>query len=417
MLKKPRGTEDIFGQKAQDFFALEMIIRNIMELYNINEVRTPIFESYDLFSRSAGEGSDIVNKEMFVFQDRKGRSLALRPENTAGVARSVIENKLYLEENLPLKQFYFGPMFRYERPQAGRQRQFNQFGVEFFGAKSTSLDCELIISAVEILNSLGLKDYVIKANYLISGENKDKYIKVLKDTFINMDLCDDCKIRIERNTLRVLDCKVDQAKFNKIPNMDEYLSETERDYFNEYQSILKRMDLTIQMDNKLVRGLDYYTGIVFEIISKDDRQGSQSTLLAGGRYDFLVEELGGPQLSGAGYALGIERILIALQNANISISELPQLDAYCIPLSKNAEIFTNSLLFMLRKAGLKADTSFVTRSLKSNFKKAESLKTKNIIIIGDKELKENHVIIKNQITLKEEKVKFEKILDFLIEEN
>ncbi|AXK51126.1 histidine--tRNA ligase [Spiroplasma alleghenense] len=416
MLKKPRGTEDIFGKKAQDFFALEMIIRNVMELYNINEVRTPIFESYDLFSRSAGESSDIVNKEMFVFQDRKNRSLALRPENTAGVVRSVIENKLYLEENLPLKQFYFGPMFRYERPQAGRQRQFTQFGVEIFGGKSPSLDAELITSGIEILSNIGLQDFSVKINYLISGENKSKYIKVLKDSLAKMKLCEDCLNRIEKNTLRVLDCKVDQEKFDNIPSMSDFLSPEDDQYFKEYLSILKRMDFSLEIDAKLVRGLDYYTGIVFEIVSNDERQGSQSTLLAGGRYDNLVEELGGPQISGAGFALGIERILIALENAEISISQPTELDVYCIPLSKQAELFTSSLLFMLRKAGLKSDTSFVNRSLKSNFKKAESLKSKNILLIGDKELKENYVIIKNQTTMKEEKVKFEKILNFLIEE-
>ncbi|AHI53857.1 histidyl-tRNA synthetase [Spiroplasma sabaudiense Ar-1343] len=415
MIKKPRGTEDIIGQKSRDFFALEMIIRNLMELYNIGEIKTPIFESSDLFARTAGEDTDIVSKEMFIFLDRKNRSLALRPENTAGVVRSLIENKNYLDENLPLKQFYFGPMFRYERPQAGRQRQFTQFGVEVFGQKSVSLDAEILLCAVDILNNIGLKNYIIKTNYLVFGTNKEEYLKVLKLHLKALKLCEDCQIRQKNNPLRVLDCKVDQSNFGDIPNMQDFLSEDEKKYFQDYTNILNKLGVSTIVDNHLVRGLDYYTGIVFEVISNDEKQGSQSTLLAGGRYDNLVSELGGPELSGAGFGMGIERILIALDNLEIKISEPSILDVFCIPLSESAEIFTNSLLLMLRKAGFTADTSYIKRSLKSNFKKAESFKANNIILIGDKELKENNVVIKNQKTMKETKVSFDKILEFLEE--
>lgn len=406
MIQKPRGTEDLFEQKAREFFSLEMIIRNLVDLYNYNEIKTPIFESTEVFKRGVGEETDIVAKEMFSFQDRKNRDLTLRPEGTAPTVRAILENKLYINEKLPLKLFYFGSMFRYERPQAGRQRQFNQFGVEVFGPKTAEIDSEIICLAVSILNTIGLEDHQVHLNYLVSGATREKYILDLKNQLKTFSLCDDCTKRLETNPLRVLDCKIDAKKFNDVIDMKSYLADEDMQHFNNLKSLLTNVGIKFVEDKLLVRGLDYYTGFVFEI-----KDANKATLLGGGRYDNLVHELGNVDLPAAGFAIGMERLVLALEVAQISLTEPIALDAYVIGLSDKAKHFANILLLMLRSEGLKVDFDFMNRSLKSAFKQSEKLNAKNIIIIGDNELKENVVVIKNQITNQEHKVKIEEIVN------
>ncbi len=410
MIQKPRGTEDLFNEKVREFFALELIIRNLVDLYNYQEIRTPIFESLELFKRSVGEQTDIVSKEMYVFNDKKNRELALKPEGTAPTVRSIIENKLYINENLPLKLFYFGSMFRYERPQSGRQRQFNQFGVEVFGKKTPELDAEILCLAVSILRTVGIEEFQVNLNYLITGEKRETYIAYLKETLSGLDLCQDCQKRIELNPLRVLDCKIDAPKFKDLKDMKEYLSDGEKEYYQQLKKNLNNLGITYQENGMLVRGLDYYTGFVFEVI--DD---TGSTLIGGGRYDNLVQELGNVELQAAGFGMGIERIINKLETLGISLAEEQSVDCYIIALCEKAKQFSSILLLMMRSAGIKSEFNYQERNLKSAFKFSEKLKAKNIIIIGENELKNNVVVIKNQITKKEITVPFDKIIETIRE--
>lgn len=404
-MQKPRGTEDLFELKARDFFALEMIIRHVVDLYNYKEIRTPIFEMAELFKKSAGVNTDVVAKEMYIFNDKKNREFALRPEGTAPVVRAVLENKLYIEEKLPLKLFYFGQMFRYERPQNGRKRQFYQFGVELIGPDSIEADTEILCLAVNVLNSLGLQNYKVYINYLVIKEAREKYILDLKKQLSNLKLCDDCNLRIISNPLRILDCKIDQHKFNDLINMKEYLTNEQKQYYLNLIKSLNNLEIKVIEDNLLVRGLDYYTGFVFEI--KDE---NGITLVGGGRYNNLVGELGGNNLPACGFAFGVERLITALENKKISISQLAYLDAYILAISERAKTFSSILLLMLRSAGFRTDYNFMNKNIKSAFKYSEKLNAKNIIIIGDKELNEGIVIIKEQDKKNEIKVKFEEIV-------
>lgn len=413
MIQKPRGTEDIILNNAKETFALKMIIRNVMDLYNFDEIETPIFESLELFKRGVGEDTDVVSKEMFTFNDKKNREFALRPEGTAATVRAVIENKMYIPENLPLKLFYIGQMFRYERPQAGRQRQFNQLGIEVFGSKTPEIDAEVITVGYNLLSNIGLENTVCHINYLVSNNERVKYIADLKSYLSKKTLCDDCVKRVQNNPLRVLDCKIDSSKFDDVIDMKDYLSKDDLKHFEDIIKILEQVNIKVVVDKMLVRGLDYYTGFVFEIKSTDERQGSQSTLLGGGRYDELVKQLGGPDLPAAGFGLGIERIMIALQNAELTLANEKKLDVYIVALSEKAKKLSSLLLMMIRNSGMVADTDYMNRSFKSVFKQVEKFNTKNVIIIGDNELKENVVVIKNQQTKSEEKVSLDKIIEHL----
>ncbi len=384
--------------------------------YNYHEIRTPIFEAKDLFVRAVGNETDIVTKEMFELLDKKEREFVLRPEATAPVIRSILEEKLYGKYELPLKLFYFGSMFRYERPQHGRLRQFNQFGVEVVGVKNYLLDVELILLGYNLLKALGLSNLTLKLNYLAVGTERSKYITVLKTFLKTQDLCADCAIRVEKNPLRVLDCKIDNKKFDQAPKIYDYLTESDKTEFNNLQNILTKLAIPFVLDHKLVRGLDYYTSLVFEVVV--NKQERELTLLGGGRYDQLVSSFE-PSLDypAVGFALGLERLLLTLAENEIKLADEPYLDVYLICLSDHARYFVSSLLLLLRGSGFRADCDYLSRSVKAQFKSLERLKARNAIIIGDEELKKNVVKIKNQITGKEQEVKFEKIITFLSEEN
>ncbi|WHQ36586.1 histidine--tRNA ligase [Spiroplasma sp. SV19] len=415
-IQKPRGTEDIYYEKASELSALELILRDIVMQYNYHEIRTPVFEAKDLFVRAVGTETDIVTKEMFELLDKKERQFVLRPEATAPVIRSILEDKLYGKYELPLKLFYLGSMFRYERPQHGRLRQFNQFGVEVVGVKNYLLDVEVILLGYNLLKALGLPNIMLKLNYLTVGSERTKYIEILKTFLKTQDLCSDCIIRVEKNPLRVLDCKIDSKKFNQAPKIYDYLSESDQTEFNNLQNILTKLAIPFVLDHKLVRGLDYYTSLVFEIVV--DKQDHELTLLGGGRYDQLVNSFE-PSLDypAVGFALGLERLLLTLAENQISLADEPYLDAYLICLSDHARYFATSLLLLLRGSGFRVDCDYLSRSVKAQFKSLERLKAKNAIIIGDEELKKNVVKIKNQTTGKEQEVKFEKIITFLSKEN
>ncbi|WP_342256228.1 histidine--tRNA ligase [Spiroplasma endosymbiont of Poecilobothrus nobilitatus] len=414
-MQKPRGTEELYYEKASELSVLELMLRSLAIQYNYHEIRTPIFEAKDLFVRLVGAETDIVSKEMFELLDKKERAFVLRPEGTAPVIRSIIEDKLYGKYELPLKLFYLGNMFRYERPQHGRLRQFNQFGVEAVGAKNYLLDVEVILIGYNLLKTLVLTNLTLKLNYLTIGEARTKYLGVLTDFFQEQTLCADCQIRVQKNPLRVLDCKIDHDKFGNAPKIYDYLTPAENEEFVAIQNLLTKLGIPFTLDAQLVRGLDYYTGVVFEIVFEE--QERELTLLGGGRYDQLVHTFE-PSLDypAVGFALGLERLLLTLAANDIVLADEPYLDAYLICLSDHARHFAASLLLLLRASGFRADCDYLTRSVKAQFKSLERLKAKNAIIIGDEELKKNVVKIKNQQTGKEQEVKFDKIITVLSKE-
>ena len=319
--KAPRGTHDIYGQMALALEELDKISRNVFRKHNFKEIKTPMFEDVSLFTRSIGEATDIVEKEMYVFEDRKGRKLALRPEGTASLVRAYIEHRLDMEEPIG-KFFYCGDMFRYERPQAGRYREFLQMGAEYLGNPNPNADVEIILLAKEILSTLNINDVVIHINSLGCANCRPIFRQKLVDYFSSIqDLCEDCKRRLEKNPLRLLDCKIDSQKFQNIPTMQECLCDDCKNHFEQVQSLLKSVDCKYVVDDKLVSGLDYYTRTVFEV--RSNAVGSQDAICAGGRYDNLVKELGGQQIPSVGFALGSERVLMAAQNTGF-FDKLPK---------------------------------------------------------------------------------------------
>ena len=418
MLQKPKGTYDIYGDKAIEVLYLKKLIEALMDKYNASYFETPIFESSELFHRGVGETTDIVSKETYDFKDRGDRNLTLRPEGTAGIVRSFIENKLYAD-SLPLKAWYFGPMFRYERPQAGRYREFYQFGFEAFGSNDPMMDAEVIGIIVNLFNILGLKGIKVNINTLGDKESRENYRKALLDYFkpyLN-DLCEDCKKRYEKNPLRILDCKVDRENeiMKNAPKMVDYLNEESKNHFEKVKKYLDALNIDYTINSNIVRGLDYYTHTVFEVEADIKGFGSQNVLAAGGRYDHLVEFIGGPSVPGVGFALGLERLLLALEKEGIDIKENEPLDVYIFGASKEEKKYILSLGNTLRMNGFNVEIDYNNKSFKSNFKKADSLLAKYIIIIGEEEVKSKILTVKNNKTKEEYKVKLDSLIEFLDE--
>lgn len=415
-MQKPKGTYDILKDKSDKMISFRLIVEALMNKYNAKYFETPIFESSELFHRGVGETTDIVNKETYDFKDRGDRSLTLRPEGTAGIVRSFIENKLYAE-SLPLKAWYMGPMFRYERPQAGRFRQFYQFGYECFGTYSPMMDAEVISIAVNLFNLLGLKGIKVNINTLGDSESRENYRKALLEFFKpHLDkLCDDCKNRYEKNPLRILDCKVDADKdiMKCAPKMIDYLNDESKNHFEAVKSYLDELEISYEVNSKIVRGLDYYTHTVFEIEADIEGFGSQNVLAAGGRYNNLVKNIGGPSVPGVGFALGLERLFLALDSEKISFGEKVDPDVYIV--SMNQEKKSLSLANHLRLNGFNVEMDYLSRNLKSNFKSADKMNVKYIIIVGEEEVNNNELTVKNNKTKEEYKVKIEDIISFLDE--
>ena len=417
MIQKPKGTQDVYGNYGKNLLYIDQLLQTLMEKYNYEYFRTPIFESSELFHRGVGETTDIVSKETYDFQDRGNRNITLRPEGTAGIVRSFIENKMYSRADLPVKAWYFGSMYRYERPQSGRYREFNQFGIEVFGTNDPMMDAEVISIIVNFYKLLGLKGIKVNINSLGDKTSRDNYHQALIEYFkphIN-DMCEDCQKRFEKNPLRILDCKVDHNLdiMKNAPKMTDYLTIESKEHFEKVKQYLDALNIDYVVNPNLVRGLDYYTKTVFEIEAYIKGFGNQNVLCGGGRYDNLVSNLGGPVTPGVGVAIGIERLIQALELEEINLADENSIDTYIIPFSDNEKEYSLNLIQEIRMNGFKADMDYLNRNLKSNFKQADRLNTKFIIIIGEEEINNNLLTIKNNQTKEEYKVKREEIIEFL----
>ena len=419
MIQKPKGTYDVYGEYGKKILYLEDLIKSLMEKYNYEYFRTPLFESSELFHRGVGETTDIVTKETYDFVDRGERNMTLRPEGTAGIVRSFIENKMYGRADMPVKAWYYGPMYRYERPQSGRFREFYQFGVEAFGSNDPALDAEVISIPVRFYQLLGLKNIKVNLNSLGDSESRANYREALVEYFKPFigSLCEDCQERFLKNPLRILDCKVDADKdiMKNAPKMIDYLNEPSREHFLKVQEYLKAMNIDFVVNPKVVRGLDYYTHTVFEVEASVEGFGSSNVLGAGGRYDNLVENIGGPKTCGVGFALGLERLLTALEFENINVLDNNGIDAYVIPMSINEKDYALNIVNNLRMNGFKVDCDYMNRNIKSNFKQADRLNSKYIIIIGAEEKNSQILTIKNNETKEEYKVKYDDLIEFFDE--
>lgn len=398
-ITKPRGTEDLLFIDTYKWNMVETIMRETARKYNFQEIRTPYFESTDLFVRGVGETTDVVTKEMYTFDDKKGRSLSLRPEGTTGAIRAYIENKMYADLVQPIKLFYLGAMFRYERPQKGRQRQFHQFGVETLGIKSPQVDTEVIMLGLDICEKLGLKNLKVLINTLGDNESRLRYRTDLIAYFKQhtADLCSDCQTRLEKNPLRLLDCKVDREKDFVVnaPKLRDYLNDDARAYFDEVLSILTDLNVSYEIDDNLVRGLDYYTDTIFEIVSTNEASGAQATLFGGGRYDGLVASLGGPDVSGIGFGMGIERMMISIEAENPGFFKKDALDVFIMPLSDTVRTYAFKVLERLRSKNLNADMEYFNKSLKAMLRQAERENVRYVIIIGEDEMAKDVIILKD----------------------
>lgn len=417
MIQKPKGTYDVFDKKAKTILEIEKILKVLMEKYNYNYIRTPLFESSELFHRGVGDTTDIVTKETYDFVDRGNRNMTLRPEGTAGVVRSYIENKMYANNSGPVKTWYYGPMYRYERPQSGRFREFYQFGVEVFGSDSPLIDAEVISIPVNFYKLLGLKGIKVNINSLGDTESRNNYREALKKYFEpHLDsLCDDCKARFEKNPLRIIDCKYDANSdiIKNAPRIIDYLNEESKKHFEQVKKYLDSMNIEYKVDPNVVRGLDYYTHTVFEVEASVEGFGAQNVLCGGGRYNGLVETIGGPSTPGVGFALGLERLLTALEFENINLVKDDSLDIYIIPMDTYE--YSIKLGNILRMNGFNVEIDFTNKKIGNSFKQADKLKTKYIIIIGTDEVNSKILTIKNNETKEEFKIEEEKLIDFFDE--
>ena len=417
MISKQKGTYDLYGEEARKVLALRNIFENIMNNFNYSFIRTPVFESTELFKRTSGETSDVVSKEMYEFKDKKDRSLALRPEGTASVARCFIENKLYTD--LPRKFWYFEPMYRYDRPQKGRYREHFQFGCEAYGSNDARVDAEIISIPYHLFETLGLEGVKVRINTLGDNESRENYKKALVDYLKpHIDsLCEDCKERFNKNPLRILDCKVDKDNeiLKNIPKTIDYLNEESKTFFDEVLSYLDSLEICYEVDPKTIRGLDYYTHTVFEIEANIKDFGAQNVLCAGGRYNNLVENLGGPATPAVGFGLGSERLLLALEHENIDIALTKSVDVYVIPMTLD-KTFSFSLVYLLRTLGLSVETDYLNRKLANNFKYAEKINAKYTVVIGEDEIEKEYFTVKNMKTREEEKVSKNEFLKYILEQ-
>ncbi len=419
MIQKAKGTYDIYGDYGKRLLYVEELIEGLMEKYNYEYFRTPIFESSSLFHRGVGDTTDIVTKETYDFKDRGDRDLTLRPEGTAGIVRSYIENKMYGNHNIPVKAWYYGPMFRYERPQSGRYREFYQFGVEAFGSSDALMDAEIISIPVNLYKLLGLKGIKVNINTLGDNESRNNYRNALIEYFkpyIN-DLCEDCQERYNKNPLRILDCKVDHNLdvMKNAPRTIDYLNETSKEHFENVKKYLDSMNIDYEINTNLVRGLDYYTHTVFEVEASVEGFGSQNVLCGGGRYDNLVETLDGPKTSGVGFAMGMERLMTALEYENVEMPLIDGIDCYVIPMSENEKDYAMHICGDLRLNGFITEIDYNNRNLKNNFKNADKFNSKFIIIIGEQEKDSGILTIKNNGAKEEYKISHDELIDFLDE--
>lgn len=395
-IKKPKGTNDILPEEIGKWHYFEKLLREKSEIFGYQEIRTPFFEHTELFVRGVGETTDIVGKEMYTFMDKGDRSITLRPEGTASVCRSYLENKMYGDGQLR-KLYYMGPMFRYERPQKGRYKQFNQYGVEFLGSKEAITDADVIKFAVSLLEELGLNDLELQINSVGCSSCKPVYKKVLIDYFQDKkdSLCPACLDRLEKNPLRILDCKNESCHNLSVnaPIMTDYLCDECGPHYEQVKSFLDYSKVEYIENPRLVRGLDYYTNTAFEIVAKDF--AAQGSLCGGGRYNGLVGLIGDHDVPGIGFAMGMERILLLMQEKKINIDSSKTLDYYIIGMGEEAEKLSFKLLHLLREKSYYSEIDYQGKSFKNRIKTADKLNAKYLIIIGDNELEKNTIIIKD----------------------
>ena len=408
----PRGTKDILPDTVGDWNYVEGEIRELCRRFGYSEIRTPIFEHTELFQRGIGEGTDVVDKEMYTFTDRGERSITLRPENTASAVRAYLQNKLYAQSNL-VKLFYIGSMFRYDRPQAGRMREFHQFGVEALGEANPAVDAEVILLAMNLLEGLGLKDLELSINSVGCPKCRSKYRTMLQDFFRDKleDLCDDCRSRFERSPLRILDCKKDSDNpyMADAPKITDCLCEECAEHFAKLKELLTSAGISFTHDPRLVRGLDYYTKTAFEI--KYPPLGAQSAVAGGGRYDGLIEEMGGNPTPAVGFATGLERLLLALESQNLLPEKNRSVDAYVVALGEAAQAEGFKLLNNLRQQGLSAAMDFAGRSMKAQMKQANKLGAKYSVILGEDEIAEGVVMLRSMEDSSQAKVPMNQVAE------
>jgi histidyl-tRNA synthetase len=417
MIRKIKGTYDVLPEEISRWHALEKTIRNVSKLFNYKEIRTPIIEYTELFHRTVGEETDIVSKETYDFKDRGGRLNTLRPEGTAGVVRSYIEQKLYADVLPVQKLYYMGPMFRYERPQKGRYRQFNQFGVEAFGSHSPMLDAEVIAFAVTLLRALKIKDVTVHVNSIGDGPSKKRYrealLNYLKPNIHH--LCNDCQSRYITNPLRILDCKVDQAHpvLIEAPKPVDYLTEEDKKHFDEVLAYLDSMKIDYVVDKNLVRGLDYYTHTVFEVKANLETLGAQNTLCGGGRYNHLVESLEGPDVPGVGFAFGLERLMYALEAIDFK-GDPKYLHLFMMVLGDEQKQDGMAMLQRCRIGGLTADIDFLDKGMKGKWKLASNHKARFVAIYGENERENETINVKDQDTGEEVTISKHQLYNYIL---
>ncbi|MDX8047673.1 histidine--tRNA ligase [Gracilibacillus sp. S3-1-1] len=416
-MKAPRGTQDLLPGVTEQWQYVEEKLKELTKNYHYKEIRTPIFEHTELFQRSVGDTTDIVQKEMYTFTDKGDRSITLRPEGTASVARSYVEHKLFGLPNQPTKLFYVGPMFRYERPQQGRMRQFVQFGVEVLGSADPAIDAEVMSLAMNAYRSLGLKSLKLVINSLGDKESREKHRQALVDHFSPVvdELCNDCQSRLHTNPLRILDCKKDRdhPKMKDAPSILDYLNDYSKEYFEKVKAYLDAMNIPYEVDPNLVRGLDYYNHTAFEIMSDAEGFGAITTLSGGGRYNGLVQELGGPETPGIGFALSIERLLMALEKEGVELPIDDQLDCFVVSLGDEANLKAAAVVNELRQAGVQVDKDYQGKKFKGQFKSADRLKAKYVLVLGDDELANNQISVKNMETGDQEAVSFDQLTTYI----
>lgn len=407
MITKPKGCYDVTGEVARKYQRICDVVSAYAKIYNYKYIRTPLFESTELFKRGVGDTTDIVQKETYDFTDRGGRSFTLRPEGTAGVVRNFIEDKLYGNQSSVVKEFYIGTMYRYERPGLGRNREFTQFGVECLGSDDEMMDAEVISFSYNILKELGL-DVTVKINNLGSVEDRENYKKALVEYLtphIN-DLCEDCQNRIKTNPLRILDCKVDNQSeiLKNAPSILDYHSKESNDRFNKILTYLDYLDIDYEVDNTLVRGLDYYDYMVYELKLNDSL-----ALGGGGRYNHLVKNLGGPEVPAVGFACGIERIINEMNDESFK-----NIDVYVMCVNDEEKIKANIITQDLRLNNIICETNVMGKSLKAQFKEADNMNAKNLIILNSEDLSKGLITVKDNVTKEEVKVPEDEIIDYIL---
>ena len=413
-LQKPKGTQDILPLEAARWQYVENLARETFKKYNYGEIRTPMFEHYEVISRSVGDTTDIVTKEMYDFYDKGDRHITLRPEGTAPVVRSFVENKLFAPEvQKPVKLYYIGSMFRYERPQAGRLREFHQIGVECFGSKNPATDVETIAMAYQLFGDLGIQDVTLHLNTLGSPESRAAYRQALIDylTPLKETLSKDSQRRLDENPLRVLDSKEKEDKLavENAPSILDYLDEESQAHFDAVRDMLETLGIPYVIDTNMVRGLDYYNHTIFEFITKVDK--AELTICAGGRYDGLVEYFGGPETPGFGFGLGLERLLLILEKQGIELPVDSQMDVYIAVLGEGANGKALELVQALRQQGLTAERDYLGRKIKAQFKSADSFKATTVITLGESEVETGQVTFKNNASRQEMTVRLNELME------